>query len=86
MIVHAQPAAKKFIFYLQYPHFFHIRISQITFMISTVDTKHQLLINNHFHILNAGMPNRRNRVALPHGRVPPKANYLFSFSYKAGVP
>lgn len=44
---------KKFTFYLQYPHFFHIRISQITFMIITVDTKHQLLINNHFHILNA---------------------------------
>ena len=79
-------SCKKFTFYLQYPHFFHIRISQISFKIITVDTKHQLLINNHFHILNALLQQCTECVTLPNGRVPPKLITYFLFHIKPVSP
>ena len=89
---------KKFIFYLQYPHFFHTQISHLIFMIITVDTKHQSLINNHFHILNVGsnkqafpkfqhdMDSYKSHVTLPYGRVPPKLITYFLFHIKPVSP
>jgi len=55
-------------------------------MINTVDTTHQLLINNHFHILNAAFPKLKTALPCHKWQGSSQANYLFSFSYKAGVP